>query len=265
MSNGESDTSELIQPDIPGSSTTSSPGETSTSLESFEEAFQERLLSIKNHTERRTFVGLARSLGGLPVDVARVALEVSATIAGVSLRASIEFLKAAPDASKLLEPTEIKAWGEMGRRLAMSDVETAVGFFAAGVDQLASIPKEARPLIFQICSRQVTLSSSVSRETFDAIPQLAGAVPDPEILKSILEVALEIARRSARHSADFLGATKEVSRVWRNAGEERGSLLAKASVDLASNFAMRAGGIASDAWIALPAALRALTISEALK
>src|SRR5882762_3897141 len=253
MSNGESDTPELNPPENP------------VSVEPLESAFQERLQSIKSHTERRTLAGLARKLGGLPVDVARVALEVSASVAGVSLRASVEFLKAVPEAAKILEANEIRAWGEMGRRLSMGDVETGVSFFVAGVEQLASIPKQARPLIFQICSRQVTLSSSVSLETFNSFPLIAGSISDPEILRGILEVAAEISRRSARHSADFLEATKSISQVWGNAGDEYGKQLAQASVELASNFAARAGGIASDAWIALPKALRALTTEEALK
>src|SRR5918997_411434 len=95
--------------------------------------FRERLRSIKSVTQRRTLSGLARELGRLPVDTARAALEMSASIAGVSLRASIEFLRAVPEAARVFEEAELKAWGEMGRRLAMADVESAVSFFSAGV------------------------------------------------------------------------------------------------------------------------------------
>src|SRR5436305_6756582 len=108
-----------------------SEGDESNQAEPLEEEFQERLRSVKSVTERRTLAGLARELGKLPVDVARAALEMSASIAGVSLRASIEFLRAAPDAAHILEAKELHAWGEMGRRLAMGDVETGVGFFNA--------------------------------------------------------------------------------------------------------------------------------------
>src|SRR2546423_10997534 len=138
-----------------------------------ENVFRERLRSVKSVTERRTIAGLARELGKLPVDAARAALETSASVAGVSLRASIEFLRAAPDAARVLEAAELRAWGEMGRRLAMGDVETAVSFFLAGVDELKDVPQEARPLIFQVCSRQMTLSSSVALETFKLAPAFA--------------------------------------------------------------------------------------------
>src|SRR5215212_9564734 len=83
----------------------------------FEGEFRERLRSVKSVTERRTIGGLARELGSLPAEAARAALEMSASIAGVSLRASIEFLRAAPAASRVLETAELRAWAEMGRRL----------------------------------------------------------------------------------------------------------------------------------------------------
>src|ERR1044071_9071447 len=186
----------------------------------FEGEFRERLRSVKSVTERRTIAGLARELGSLPVDAARAALETSATIAGVSLRASIEFLRAAPRAARVIEAADLRAWGELGRRLAMGDVETAVSFFNAGVGELGRVPPEARPLVFQVCSRQMTLSSAVALETFKAAPQLASYVTDAELLRMIFEVAAEISKRSARHSADILKTTPRVARRARDFGPE---------------------------------------------
>src|SRR5919202_2947545 len=88
---------------------------------SLEREVQERLRSVKSVTERRTITGLARELGALPADAALAALEVSASIAGVSLRASIEFLRAAPGAARVLDAPELRGWSELGRRLAMGD------------------------------------------------------------------------------------------------------------------------------------------------
>ncbi|HKS29969.1 MAG TPA: VWA domain-containing protein [Pyrinomonadaceae bacterium] len=229
-----------------------------------EKAFRERLRSVKSVTERRTLAGLARELGKLPVDVARAALEVSASIAGVSLRASVEFLRAVPEAARVVETEELRAWGELGRRLAMADAETAISFFAAGLEEFGRIPREARPLVFQICTRQMTLSSSVSTATFMRAPQLAEAVTDSELLCSMLEVAAEISRRSAKHSADFLNATPQVIKAFERFGEDRGRV-ARAAVSLSSDFAVRAGGIAADAWLALPTALARLGAEDALR
>src|SRR5215207_10310703 len=107
--------------------------------------------------ERQSFLELTRSLTGLPLDQAAAVLETSAAIASVSLRAGIEFLRAAPAASHVLQPAELRSWGEMGRRLAMADYESAVAFFAEGVETVESIPQELRPAIFVLCARQMVL------------------------------------------------------------------------------------------------------------
>jgi hypothetical protein len=225
--------------------------------------FEARLSSVKSVTERRTIAGLARELGSLPIDAARAALETSAAVAGVSLRASIEFLRAAPAASRVLAGRELRAWGEMGRRLAMGDVETGVSFFSAGVDELAHVPASARPLILQVCSRQMTLSSAVALETFRSAPLLARRLTDEALLCMIFEVAAEISKRSAKHSADFLKATPRMARRTRDFGAEAPRVFS-AAAQLASAFAARAGGLAADAWTAMPVALSGQSIEDAL-
>ena len=241
-----------------------SEGAETSASEPFESAFQERLRSVKSVTERRTIAGLARKLGMLPADAALAALETSASIAGVSLRASIEFLRAAPGAARVLEAAELRAWGEMGRRLAMGDVETAVSFFFAGVDELKTVAQEMRPLIFQVCSRQMTLSSAVALETFKSAPALAAHIEDAGLLGSIFEVAAEISKRSAKHSSDFLKGTPRLIRRMRDFGVVDATPVFRAAVKLASAFAARAGGIAADAWTAMPAALAGQTTENAL-
>src|SRR5262249_47622566 len=106
----------------------------------FETDIDERLRSVKNPTERRTLAGLLREIGRLPLDHTRAALETSALIAAVSLRASIEFLRATPEVASVLEPAELRAWGELGRRLTMSDVETGINFFSSGAADFAKVP-----------------------------------------------------------------------------------------------------------------------------
>ena len=93
--------------------------------------------------ERQSFLELTRSIAGLPLDQAAAVLETSAAIASISLRAGIEFLRAAPAASHILQPAEMRSWGEMGRRLAMADYESAISFFAEGVESLRAVPPDA--------------------------------------------------------------------------------------------------------------------------
>ena len=72
------------------------------------------------------------------------------------------------------------------------------------------VPPESRPLVFQVCLRQMTLSSAVATETFRSLPPLAQVVNSAWLFHSVLEIAAEISRRSAKHSADFLAATRRL-------------------------------------------------------
>ena len=233
----------------------------------------ERLRSVKSPAERRTLAGLLREISHLPLDHTRAALEMSAAIAGVSLRASIEFLRAVPDAAQVLEATELRAWGEVGRRLTMAEVEEGVSFFIAGMTDFDHVPPSARPFVFQVCSRQMTLSARTAAETFRNAPALAEQVSQPELLRSIYEIAAEISRRSAKHSSDFLNAAPvvitgllklEANGPHDDAGDTN-LTTTRAAIDLTSAFAERAGGIAADAWGSLPQAIDKLAADQALK
>ena len=234
--------------------------------EHLERELRERLRSVRSAGERRTIAGLVREIGNLPADRARAALEVGAGLAGLSLRVGVEFLRAAPEAARVLEPEELRAWGEMGRRLAMADIETGAGFFAAGVGDLEGVPREALPLLFQVCARQSTLSTSIALETFRGASRLARQAGDAEMLRVVYEVAVEVARRSAKHSADFLAFTPRAVEAFNAAGGgDDGGRVARAGLRLAHTFATRAGGIASDVWSALPGAIEGVGAEESLR
>ena len=210
--------------------------------------------------ERQSFLELTRSLTGLPLDQAAAVLEMSASIASISLRAGIEFLRVAPAAAQILQPTELRSWGEMGRRLAMADYESAVTFFADGVESLRSIPSQLRPQIFVLCTRQIVLSTIIGRETLHSVSALAAEINDDDLLGSIIDVATDIARRSAKHSAEFLNVSGTVTRELKNFGDA--DLIASA-LALAGAFAARAGGIATDAWAVIPETLAEVSAPDA--
>ena len=189
-------------------------------------------------------------------------LESSTAIASISLRAALEFLRATPAAVQVLQPDELKAWAEMGRRLAMSNFESAASFFAAGVEPLCDVPEELRPSIFALCARQIVLSTSVARETFQSLPAIVKEIGDVNTSRAILDIATEIARRSAKHSTEFINSSVNVSRGLR---EFKSAEVTEAALALAGAFAARAGGIAADAWLSLPAALNELPILDATR
>jgi nitric oxide reductase NorD protein len=240
--------------------------------EPLDEELSEQLKTVKSPAERRTIAGLLREIGHLPLDHTRAALETSAAIAGVSLRASIEFLRAVPAVAHVLDAAELRAWGELGRRLTMNDVETGVGFFVAGAGEFAKVPQAARPFVFQVCSRQMILSATTAAETFRHAPVVAEHINDPTLLRLIYEVAAEVSRRSAKHSADFLNAAPEVIARLHNShppatvgGTDLSSDVTSAALALASAFAERAGGIAADAWVSLPGSIEGIDAESALK
>ncbi len=219
--------------------------------------------SEENKNSKQTFTGLAKRLGRLPGDKRRAALEMSAALAGVSLRVSREFVEAVPKAAKILSADDLRNWAEMGRRLAMGNAETGASFFAEGVDGLKKLPEDARPLVFKISTRQLVLSSSIAIETFRLVPALADHIDDDELLLDILRLAVEIANRSAKHSAEFLQKTPKVAKTLA-AFDSRKREASKAVVDLASLFASRTGGMTADLWAALPGSLAGLTAENAI-
>lgn len=188
---------------------------------------------------------------------------MSAALAGVSLRVSREFVEAVPKAAKILSADDLKNWAEMGRRLAMGNAETGAKFFSSGVQGLKKVPADARPLVFQICTRQLVLSSSIALETFEMIPSLAAGVADDELLADILRLGVEIANRSAKHSSEFLQKTpRVVAALGRFGGKKRE--VAKSVIALAALFANRTGGMTADLWNNLPAALEKISAENAV-
>ncbi|HYV24941.1 MAG TPA: hypothetical protein VE969_06855, partial [Pyrinomonadaceae bacterium] len=251
---------------------------------SLDEQIHEHLKSVKSPSDRKKIAGLVRQLTKLPLDHTRAALETSASLAAVSLRASIEFLRAAPDVAQLLEPAELRAWGELGRRLTMSDVESGAAFFTTGVGEFAKVPSAVRPFVFQVCARQMILSATTAAETFRDAPALTAVVGAVEVSQTIYAVAASIARRSAKHSAEFLSSTPAVVAVLEKQSTSfSGGLLPSGSesqaggspplndslvttaIDLVKAFAESAGGIAADAWASLPMATDKLNGEQSLR
>ncbi|MFZ1701922.1 MAG: VWA domain-containing protein [Pyrinomonadaceae bacterium] len=209
-----------------------------------------------------TLTGLARRLGELPSDKKRVALEMSAALAGVSLKVSRTFVEAVPKAAKVLSADDLRHWGEFGRRLAMGSSETGVKYFAEGVEALKNVPEEARAAVFQICTRQLVLSSSIALDSYHLVPKIAGEVEDDKLLAEILSLAADIAQRSAKHSADFLVHTPAVAAAITQFEDPR---VADAVKILAADFANRTGGLTADLWQSLPEAFDGLSADAAVR
>ena len=221
---------------------------------------ENHLSSQKKHS----YTNLARRLGRLPAEKKKVSLEMSASLAAVSLKVSREFVEAVPKAAKILAVDDLRDWAEMGRKIAMANADLGVEFFQTGVAKLRQIPAKARSIVFQICTRQLILSSSISLETFELAPKLAKEIKDKNLFIDILKLAAEIANRSAKHSADFLQKTPEVAKAFEKFGKEKRKV-SEATLELASHFANRTGGMTADLWSSLPEVFESLTAKNAIK
>lgn len=214
-------------------------------------------------TEKHSFGDLARRLNALPTEKKRAALETSASIAGVSLRVSRDFVEAVPAAAQLLSAEDLKNWGELGRRLAMASADVGSAYFASGTAELADVPEECRPLLFRICTKQLVLSTSTAVDTFKLVPQLARLTNGSDELTKFLELALEVADRSAKHSADYLANSIAVAAAFERFENDR-EFVANAWFSLGGAFAARTGGMTAELWAAIPEAIGKLSAADSV-
>src|ERR1051325_7586779 len=129
---------------------------------------------------------------------------MSASLAAVSLKVSRAFVNAVPDAAAVLSADDLRQWAELGRRLAMGSAESGVKFFQCDMSQFTAVPTGARSNVFQVCIRQLVLSSSTALATYDAVPAIAVSIDDEDFLIRVFKLAADIAQRSAKHSAEFV-------------------------------------------------------------
>lgn len=212
----------------------------------------------ESQKDKATVTGLAKKLGQLPADKKRAALELSAALAGVSLRVSREFVEAVAAAGEILSADELREWAEFGRRLAMGSAETGAKYFRLGAEGLAQIDSPSRSDVFQVCTRQLVLSSSTALNTFTSVAVLARIVDDEKLFSRVMALAVEIAQRSAKHSSDFLENTPALVAALRAFGNDR-DVVTDAIFGLAAEFANRTGGMTADLWKELPGSVTGLT------
>jgi nitric oxide reductase NorD protein len=213
-----------------------------------------------NTPKKNSLTNLAKRLGSLSPEHKKVALEMSATLAGVSLRVSKDFVEAVPKASRLLTPEDLRLWAEYGRKLAMGNVEQGSEFFYKDLNGLRLIPESARGNVFLICTKQLNLSSRISLETFEFLRQIGKEVEDKRFLERALEIATRVSERSAKHSGDLLRNAGELSSALRKFSDT--PEVTDAVLTFTDSFAFRTGGMTADLWVQFPKLLPELGPGE---
>ena len=161
-----------------------------------------------------TLEGLVQRLAGLPYERVLLTTDISISLAAANLRVAVEMLKAAPEVSRLIDASDMRVWGEVGKRLSATSAESAMDFFQSSPFILESITEEMRSPVLRLVNKQAALSANTAIESFRSAPRIIGSISDHENVAQILTICLELARHSVKHSNDlFLAAPQVISQV----------------------------------------------------
>jgi nitric oxide reductase NorD protein len=236
--------------------------------------------TLKRHLKgatSSTVEGLAKRIGILPSERVLLATDIGIQLAGTSLRAAIEFLKAAPEVSRVIEAGDMRVWGDTGRRLSATSADTAAEFFQVSAGVLQSTPESMRSPVLRLASKQAALSASTAVECFKTMSSVIASIGDQADAAQVLNICLELARHSVKHSYDLFRLAPSVISHLTNASTVRpqgsdlrpqtldiglrtsddrpqteGCALVKRSLALTSAFAFKSGGTAAEFFAELP-------------
>ncbi|HSE97141.1 MAG TPA: hypothetical protein VLD57_02650, partial [Blastocatellia bacterium] len=219
-------------------------------MESMEREIKKQLKDGLRGVGGSTLESLVKRIITLPYERVRLATDIGINIASNNLRAAVEMLKVAPEVSRLIDASDLKVWGEAGKRLSATGPDIAAEFFRSSAAVLEAVPDDVRSPILRLVNKQAALSAGTALESFKAAPSLITSIRDQENVAQVLTICLELARHSVKHSSDlFLAAPTVIGRIESIA--DRGEILDRA-LSLTATFAFRSGGTATEFFIELP-------------
>lgn len=202
-----------------------------------------------------TIENLVKRISGLPYERVLLATDIGVTLAATNLRVAVEMLKAAPEVSRLIDSTDVRVWGEVGKRLSATSPDNAAMFFQESAKVLEALPEDLRSPVLRLVNKQAALSANTASYCFNSAPAIIGTINDPEHVAQVLTICLELARHSVKHSNDlFLAAPKVISQI-RSHVSRHGDDLIKRALALTSSFAFRSGGTAAEFFTELPSVI----------
>jgi nitric oxide reductase NorD protein len=226
--------------------------------------FKERLKQHLKDAAGSAFENLVSRISTLPYEGILVTTDLGIAIAANNLRSAVEFLKAAPDVARLLDSGDVRVWGEAGKRIAATSSETANEFFQSSAAIIASLDSAMRPPVIKLINKQAALSANTALESFKAAPQILKEIGRQSVNEKLLNICIEIARHSIKHSNDLLAAAPDVVNQIRSSDPVIGDRLLESALSLTANFAYRSGGTAAEFFLELPNVTRN-TRSEAVE
>ena len=189
---------------------------------------------------------LALKMGIKPGDRGWVTIDVGATLLGISPTVARDFFKAVPEVARMLENGDLRAWAEIGRRVAQQSSEEASDFFRDSIETLEAIPDSLRAALVALCAKQMVLSPATALTTFREAPKLAEALGDERAAARLFRIAVEVAHRSVRHSCEVLTSAPLALTVLRGMEGDRVGEAIDFTLTLAESFARRTGATAAE-------------------
>src|SRR5262245_4599831 len=202
--------------------------------------------SLLKGLTRNTVEALALKVGMKPNERGWVAVDIGASLVSVSPKLAMDFFKAVPDVSKLLENGDLRTWAEVGKKIAMNSAEEASEFFRTSFETLSELPPKLRPLLVALCSKQIVLSPAAALTTFRTANRTAASLGEERCAARLFGIAVEVAHRSVKHSTEVLIAAPLALAALRTIETGEGNSPVDAALGLAESFAQRTGATAAE-------------------
>jgi nitric oxide reductase NorD protein len=205
--------------------------------------------TLKKHLKGATSTTiemLAKRIGILPGERVILATDIGIALAATSLRAAVEFLKAAPEVSRLIDVADMRIWGEIGRRLSATSGDTASEFLQSSCQVLEAIPEHMRGQVLKLAYKQAALSANTALECFKSSSDIIRSIAQPANAAEILNICLELARHSVKHSYDLFRSAPKVLSGLTEAEAAYNVGLVDRALFLTSAFAFKSGGTAAE-------------------
>src|SRR6266511_2100437 len=216
--------------------------------------------SLLRGLTRNTVEALAMKMGLKPNERGWVTLDIGASLISVSPKVAMDFFKSVQEVSQLLENDDLRAWAEMGRKVALSSAEEAGDFFRFSNEVLAALPERLRSLLIALCSKQIVLSPTAALATFRNAPRMVASLGEERSASRLFKIAVEVAHRSVKHSTEVLTAAPQALKALRSFDSGGADATAPESIgdsgapespmdavlDLAESFAQRTGATAAE-------------------
>src|SRR6185436_20186683 len=181
-----------------------------TDMESREKEINRKLKKHLKGIASSTLETLAKRLGVLPYERVLLTTDIGIALATTNLRGAVEMLRGAPEVSRLIDSSDMRIWGEIGKRLSATSAESAITFFQTSAAVLDTVDEEMRSPVLRLVNKQAALSASTAMETFKSAPGIIASIADNESIAQILTICLELARHSVKHSNDLFAASPQV-------------------------------------------------------